>query len=160
MISRSGCLLVATASVVVAATLPFVGVDLRGPAVARASDREVHELTGFTSPSGNIGCYIDPAEVRCDIRQRNWAPPPKPASCPDETGWGQGLVLRAGGSGGGGTSFVCTGDTALASGPPLAYGDTITAGSLRCESKQSGMECWDFVSGPSFAISSDGYRLG
>ena len=58
--------------------------------------REVSELTSFSSPSGNIGCYIQPTNVRCDIAERNWAPPPKPASCPEMTGWGQGLVLEVG----------------------------------------------------------------
>ncbi|MGZ8749063.1 MAG: hypothetical protein ACXWZ2_19220, partial [Mycobacterium sp.] len=41
----------------------------------------VTELTSFNSPSGTIGCYIDPSKVRCDIQERDWAPPPKPASC-------------------------------------------------------------------------------
>ena len=39
--------------------------------------------TGFQSPSGNIGCFIGKSGVRCDIRTRDWSPPPKPASC----GW-------------------------------------------------------------------------
>ena len=28
----------------------------------------------FTSPSGNIDCFMDPWTVRCDIRDRNWPP--------------------------------------------------------------------------------------
>src|SRR6478609_1456542 len=35
----------------------------------------------FTSPGRNIGCFMDPWTVRCDIRDRNWSPPPRPANC-------------------------------------------------------------------------------
>jgi hypothetical protein len=45
--------------------------------VTFAADREVFKLTGFTSPSGSIGRYIDPSSVRCDTRERNWSPPPR-----------------------------------------------------------------------------------
>ena len=71
--------------------------------------REVSELTNFSSPSGNIGCYIEPTNVRCDIAERTWSPPPKPASCPEVVGWGQGLQLDVGRPAG----FVCAGDTAF-----------------------------------------------
>jgi hypothetical protein len=117
--------------------------------------REVSELTSFTSPSGNIGCYIDPDYVRCDIREREWSPPPKPASCPEMTGWGQGLQLDVGGS----ADFVCAGDTALTSGNPLAYGDKIVSGSLECTSSPDGITCWDFVYGGEFSISRQDIHL-
>src|SRR5690606_32754162 len=56
-------------------------------------DREVTELTGFTSPSGNIGCYIDRMSVRCDVGERDWQPPKAPKSC--KLDYGQGIELRA-----------------------------------------------------------------
>ena len=117
--------------------------------------REVTELTGFTSPSGNIGCYIDPSYVRCDIRERDWSPPPRPASCPDMTGYGQGVEVNVGKP----ATFVCAGDTALGGGDPLAYGDTIVAGSIECTSLPEGMRCWDFQYGGEFTISREGYQL-
>jgi hypothetical protein len=89
------------------------------------TDRIVYESPGFTSPSGSIRCYIGPSTVRCDIRERNWAPPPRPADRPGQTGHGQGIIFNVGRS----AVFVCAGDTALDSGPPLAYGDSITGGS-------------------------------
>jgi hypothetical protein len=113
------------------------------------------DIVGFTSPSGNIGCMMDAASVRCDIRDRGWSPPPKPADCEWMMNYGQGIVLTAGQQ----ARFVCAGDTALGGGPPLAYGDKITRGSLGCESKTSGMNCWDSSSGGGFAISRDGYQL-
>jgi hypothetical protein len=115
--------------------------------------REVSELTGFTSPSGNIGCYIDPDYVRCDIRERDWSPPPAPADCPVD--WGQGLQLHVGTPG----DFVCAGDTALGSGSPLAYGDKIVSGSIECTSTPDGITCWDFVYGGEFSIARQAYHL-
>jgi hypothetical protein len=132
-----------------------VGTDIESYDVALATNREVQELTGFTSPSRNIGCYIEPGYVRCDVRDRAWSPPPKAADCPDYTGWGQGLQLKTGV----GAGFVCAGDTALDGGPALPYGDEITAGSIECRSEVSGMSCRDLQDGHEFSISRDGYQI-
>lgn len=63
-----------------------LGIALATAAPARA-DRVVDSYTGFTSPSGNIGCMIDPSSARCDITDRDWVPPPRPADCPSATGY-------------------------------------------------------------------------
>src|SRR5215204_4295943 len=47
----------------------------------RSADREVYELTGFVAPSGNVSCMIDADWARCDIIDRDWSPPPRPADC-------------------------------------------------------------------------------
>jgi hypothetical protein len=117
------------------------------------ADITVSEITGFTSPSGNIGCYIDKKTVRCDIDQRDWQPPKAPSSC--QLDYGQGISMNAGGS----PSFVCAGDTALGGGKPLAYGQSIGAGLLRCESEESGMSCTDAESGRGFTISKESYSF-
>jgi hypothetical protein len=97
------------------------------------ADQEVSEFTGFRSPSGNVGCYLDVDYVRCDIADANWSPPPRPADC--EFDYGQGITLAPGGS----AEFVCAGDTALVpDGTPLPYGESIAAGPLRCDSAESG----------------------
>jgi hypothetical protein len=113
----------------------------------------VSEITGFTSPTGNIGCYIDKKTVRCDIDQRDWQPPQAPSSC--RLDYGQGISMNAGGS----PAFVCAGDTALGGGKPLAYGQSIGAGLLRCESEESGMSCTDAESGRGFTISKESYSF-
>jgi len=77
----------------------------------------LQSFTGFQSPSGNIGCVIGrQGGVRCDIRNRDWRPPPKPASCMLD--WGFGLTVGRRGRG----QFVCAGDTrsARAAGSPTA----------------------------------------
>jgi hypothetical protein len=57
--------------------------------------------------------------ARCDIRKRDWKPLPRPASCPPQTDYGQGLQVAHGGQ----ASFVCAGDTALEPGlASLSYG--------------------------------------
>ena len=47
--------------------------------------------------------------ARCDIRKRDWSPPPHPASCSEEVDFGQGLAVSHDGK----ASFVCAGDTTL-----------------------------------------------
>ena len=51
--------------------------DASQDGVTPAADLEVTELTGFTSPTGNIGCVIDRATVRCDIGKRDWKSAPR-----------------------------------------------------------------------------------
>lgn len=116
-------------------------------------NRQVTELTGFTSPSGNVGCYLDATMARCDIRDRSWAPPLRPASC--EFAYGQGMTLGAGRP----AEFVCAGDTALGAGAELGYGDSITAGTLRCESADTGITCRDAKTRHGFALSREAYHL-
>jgi hypothetical protein len=123
---------------------------LLGPAPA---DREVHELTGFVSPSGNVSCMIDASWARCDIIDRDWSPPPRPADC--EFDYGQGISLAPGEQ----AQFVCAGDTAFGPDEVLPYGQSITAGVLRCESAQSWITCRDVRTGHGFSISREAYRL-
>ena len=157
--TKRQCLLVAVAAALPLAASALATVAVAAPPGSRGpvplTTREVSELTSFSSPSGNIGCYIEPTNVRCDIAERSWSPPPRSASCSEMTGWGQGIQLDAGKP----ADFVCAGDTALTSGSPLAYGDKIVSGSIECTSNVDGMSCWDFVYGGSFDISRDGYNI-
>lgn len=141
VVLRRPCL---TVGIVVAAA----GAVLAGPQPEARAD-----LTGFTSPSGNIGCMMDSSHVRCDIRQRDWEPPAAPPGC--EYNYGQGITLNPGGS----PRFVCAGDTALAGGGPLAYGQSNSAGVLRCDSAMSGITCRDVETGRGFSISREAYQL-
>lgn len=120
---------------------------------ATGAVRVVSELTGFTSPTGNIGCYVDGEEARCDVAEHTWAPPPRPADCDLDYG---GLGVGATGA----ASFVCAGDTSLdPSNPPIPYGESIQAGQLRCTSEEVGMTCLSTGSGHGFTVSRTAYRL-
>ena len=117
------------------------------------SDIEVDELTGFSSPTGNIGCYMEPLNVRCDIAERDWSPPSAPESC--ELDFGQGIALETGAQ----PRFVCAGDTALGPERELDYGTSIAAGLLRCESSERGIRCEDTETGRGFLISRERFEL-
>ena len=120
------------------------------------------EFTHFASPSGNIACVITSSGddelvargVRCDIDKRDWSPPPRPADCVLDYGYG--IVLGVGEA----ADLLCAGDTTIGrDSEPLAYGDAITAGPLRCESAESGITCRDVESGHGFSISREAYQL-
>ncbi|HKJ35588.1 MAG TPA: DUF6636 domain-containing protein [Solirubrobacterales bacterium] len=117
------------------------------------ADLEVAELTSFSSPTGNIGCVVDPASVRCDIAERDWSPPPAPADC--SLDYGQGVQLTAGGT----AELVCAGDTALGGGSALAYGESIAAGLLRCDSSRAGITCRDIETGRGFSLARGSYEI-
>jgi hypothetical protein len=119
---------------------------------AARSGEAGQSFTGFQSPSGNIGCVIGPSGARCDIRSRDWRPPPKPASC--QLDWGHGLVVGRRGRG----RFVCAGDTTLGQGRRLAYGKAIRRGRFRCVSRRSGMRCVNRRNAHGFVLSREQAR--
>lgn len=124
------------------------------PAKSEATTRVVH-LTTFQSPSGNIGCLIFSGSARCDIVKRSWSPPPRPASCPSQVDFGQGLEVGRSGTG----RFVCAGDTTREPGAPeLPYGTASRAGVITCISRASGLTCTN-SGGHGFFISIQGYRV-
>ena len=124
----------------------LIGMALFGAPVAGAD--------GFTSPSGNIACVLAEDSVRCDIAERDWSPPPQPASCPDFTDYGQGISLRPTGP----ASFVCAGDSTLGNRPVLPYGQFRAGGGMSCNSEPSGMRCSN-SDGHGFTISRQAYTL-
>jgi hypothetical protein len=112
-------------------------------------------ISDFRSPSGNIGCIVVADGARCDIRQHNWSPPPRPASCPNVVAFGQGMAVDKTGAG----KFVCAGDTSLnPSARALAYGTTASFQGFACASSIRGMTCTNERTGHGFFISIQGYR--
>lgn len=113
----------------------LAGLALLAGGCGSPPTRVVTDFAGFTSPDGNIGCYIDSEYVRCDIDKRTWKPPVKPKSC--DLDYGQGILLDGGGAAG----FVCAGDTALRAGKPLESGQTIKSAHLRCRAEDHAIDC-------------------
>lgn len=111
-----------------------------------------HGPEQFQSPSGNIGCFVDASGARCDIRQRSWTPPPKPAAC--DLDYGQGIEVSSDHA-----DFVCAGDTTLGAGPPLPFGSSSQRGVFICESASAGMTCHETRHGHGFFISRESFRL-
>jgi hypothetical protein len=116
--------------------------------------RVVH-LKTFRSPSGNIGCGLYGGGARCDIRKRDWSPPPRPAECPEQVDYGQGIEVSRGGQAG----FVCAGDTALdPSSSALSYGTASEVGGSECISRKNGVTCVN-QAGHGFFLSIQSYQV-
>jgi hypothetical protein len=108
----------------------------------------------FQSPTGNIGCEIDKSGARCDIKVRDWTPPPKPADCPVD--YGQGVQIFKNGKG----SVVCAGDTALdPKAVKLGYNHAVEVTPVRCTSQPGGMTCENRLTGHGFFLSRSSYRV-
>jgi hypothetical protein len=116
-------------------------------AFALSAATEAGAFVQFQSPSGNIGCALSRDGVRCDIAERDWTPPPKPASC--ELDWGNGVAVDRHGR----AQIICAGDTTLHAGRHLAYGDSLRRGRFRCTSRRTGMRCVNRRNGHGFVLS-------
>lgn len=111
-------------------------------------------ITAFVTPTSNIGCVLSAGTARCDIGDRTWRPPPKPATC--NLDWGNGLVLAASGPG----EVSCAGDTVLgATTVVLAYGRRTRVGPDVCDSELSGVTCTNVISRHGFFLSRADYRV-
>jgi hypothetical protein len=121
---------------------------------AEEPKRVIH-LQTFRTPSGNIGCAMFEGSARCDIKKRDWAPLPRPAKCPREVAYGQGLDMSRSGQ----AEFVCAGDTALdPSAAALSYGTASRVGGSECISRTDGVTCVN-QSGHGFFISVQSYQV-
>jgi hypothetical protein len=105
----------------------------------------------FHTPSGNIGCYADGGYLRCDIGQKSWQGPPRPASCMGA--YGDSFIMTATGR----PRWGCHGDTALRSGHALRYGATWRSGAFTCTSRLNGLTCTNRA-GHGFFLSRQSYR--
>lgn len=121
---------------------------LSGAPAAQAAD------LWFTSPSGNVSCMVVDDLLRCDIQERDWSPPPRPADCPMMTGYGQGISMHPTGPAG----FVCAGDTTFGGGSVLPYGEYRAGSGMSCRSEMSGMRCSN-SDGHGFTLSREQYTL-
>jgi hypothetical protein len=80
-------------------------------------------------------CVVDVDYVRCDIDERDWSPPARPADC--ELDYGQRIARSPGKP----AAFVCARDTALGGGKPLQYAESLPAGPMRYNSAESSITC-------------------
>lgn len=109
----------------------------------------------FETPSHNIGCYLDSGSVRCDIRERDWTPPPKPQYCIKAgVDWGQGVSVASHRA-----SVVCAGDTTLGGPGLLGYGHSARRGPIYCVSRTAGITCRNADTKHGFFLSRASYRL-
>jgi hypothetical protein len=131
-------------------TTPSAHAGFGGPGAPAV--RDVDEAM-FRTPSKNIFCSLTASAVRCDIGQKKWSLPAKPADC--EFDWGNGLYIDRGAAG-----LTCTGDTLLnAATETLEYGTAIRSGTVLCTSESTGLTCKDEKTTRGFTMAIAGYRL-
>lgn len=120
-----------------------------------ATPKTVVHVSAFQTPSGNIACMVLDGLARCDIERHGWSLPPRPASCPHEVDYGQGLEVGESGA----ARFVCAGDTVREpKAPKLAYGDATQVGAFTCLSEETGLTCHT-SGGHGFFLSIQSYRV-
>jgi hypothetical protein len=107
---------------------------------------------GLQMPSRNIGCIFSmPSFVRCDVRTGLRPRPLRPAGC--DLDWGYGLEMTAVSR----PTTFCAGDTALATGPILAYSATVRLLGFTCRSQRSGLRCTNRA-GHGFSLARERWR--
>ena len=110
----------------------------------------------FQSPSGNIACHLSELGAACDIRDFQYAAPPRPQDC--SNGWGDRIAL---GIYSGSASFGCHTTSFLEQLPTQDFDRPLSAGAFRCEvSSDSGVTCRDTTTGHFFQMAQQSYRLG
>lgn len=113
----------------------------------------------FTTPTGNIICWIDDAADQwgCLIKQRTYAEPAGAEDCRQAFGNGfssvQGSALMP----------LCRGGVITAAetggGAVLPYGQAITVGDVTCGSEEDGVTCLDQSSGHGLFLSRAAYAV-
>ena len=134
------------------------GAGSAGPASSAPATTFVPAFVGqgnvfFLSPSQNIGCALSETAVRCDIKDRTWAPGSKLASC--DVDFGQGVTVV----GTSPASLTCAGDTVLVGDEVLKYGTVVTRGDFECRSEQAAMRCRNVKSSHGFSLSREKFTL-
>jgi Family of unknown function (DUF6636) len=113
----------------------FVVAAALAGSLAVAAPASAADWTLFENPRGNIGCAISKSGARCDVRKREWEPPPKPDWC--EVDWGNGLEVGRRGQ----ARFTCAGDTVLGANKVVGYRKSIRRGRFRCTVHRNGTRC-------------------
>jgi hypothetical protein len=119
---------------------------LVGASLAVAAPAPAAQYTFFENPRHNVGCVISSSGARCDVRDREWEPPPKPDWC--EVDWGNGLEVDRRGV----ANFVCAGDTVLGGKRVLGYRESIKRGRFSCTVHRNGVRCVNVRSEHGFKI--------
>jgi hypothetical protein len=129
-------------------TPPTAPTEEPGERPAKQLPHDVGPVTYFSSPSRNIGCLITESSVRCDIEQKSYKEPRRPASC--QLDYGQAIAVAGDDSE---ASFVCAGDTVLGAKKVLSYHTSTEVGDFGCTSRETGMTCYNLLTRHGFTVS-------
>ncbi|AKK30316.1 hypothetical protein AB431_07505 [Mycobacterium sp. EPa45] len=121
------------------------------PAAAHAD-----ESYTFESPSGNVGCSLNPGGATCEIKSYTWFIPPPPDYFVG--GRGNVFLLTRGAEP---VAGIWHSDHQFPDGSPtLDYGQSRTAGTITCTSENTGITCADSGTGHFFRVSRETYQVG
>jgi hypothetical protein len=107
--------------------------------LVRAAPPGAQELSSFASPSQNIACELGDSAL-CTIGEHDFAPP---ADCSGPTT----IAVPRDGNAGPDCSQPVSGASSV-----LDYGQSATSGFFACTSEQSGMTCWNMLTGRGFSV--------
>jgi hypothetical protein len=139
-------------------------------------DATTHVLRTFQSPSGNIACDYqlgfddDPTKgyVSCEVRDHTWVAPRETDCTGPIADEQRARGLQPNGDtfsmrGGEPAKMMCYWGVGSLSAPnktTLDYGQTLSVGTITCESEASGVTCTDAGTGHFFRISREAYEVG
>lgn len=108
----------------------------------RAAPSGASAMNAFTSPTGNIRCSLDDSSAYCTITNYNF-------SIPDDSNCtaGRPATLLVDGDD---ARFNCEGEAS--GGDRLAYDTSAKNGQMACTSTNSGVECWNTLTGSGFKV--------
>lgn len=104
------------------------------------------EMSDFSSPSGNISCFLGAEETACTIAVHAFTPVGDQCDATPDAPFT--VHLRADGTV---TSECASGF--VPSGAHLGYGSAAHNGDFACVSSQSGVDCWSQVTGTGIMLS-------
>ena len=113
------------------------------------------DLSSFSSPTGNIGCFLSAEVAACEIGSYDFELPPEPATC--DFDWGAQIELTDAATPP--TLGACKSDTQLGAPDQLAYGSAAVVGDFACLSQEIGMTCWNQITGRGFTLARAAYAL-
>lgn len=125
----------------------------RAPVDAAVDPRFGTGPARFVTPSGNITCEMSTTGTRCDVDQRAWQVPARPAVCSGR--WATGTVVAAGKG-----ELSCVDGPFDGPGPAvLGYGESIELAGVVCASRETGVRCENRATLHGFSISRTAYEL-
>jgi hypothetical protein len=136
--------------------LALVAMTAVAAATGLSTAAHADESYDFQSPSGNVGCSLNPGGASCEIKDYTWFIPPPP----DYSVGGRGnIFILARGSAP--VAGVWHSDHQFPDGSPtLDFGQSRTAGTITCDSESAGMTCTDSSTGHFFRVSRESYQVG
>lgn len=150
MIAWPGRAVIAAAAL--AATMTAV------PGTSAVAKADPNETFTFQTPSGNMACYLGPAErdgTNGEVGEHTYSAPPPSPTC--HLAWGDRFVLAQGSQ----PVLSCHGDTLRSAGlQRLDYSETAFSGAIRCSIESAGVTCTDTTTGHFFQLSRESYELG